>query len=418
MTAYYNEFDPFAAKWLRELIKDGLIAPGVVDERSITEVIPSDLDEFTQCHFFAGIGGWSIALRLAGWPDDRPVWTGSPPCQPFSVAGKQTGKSDERHLWPAFFDLIREQAPTTVFGEQVASAIRHGWFDDLQKDLEKQNYASAMAVLPACSVGAPQKRDRLWYVANKLANTDHDRQSTSCGTGQSGEQPEAGNDLGWSGQTSPMANPDVLGRLESVQPLPGELPEWVGSDSVNSESNRLADTKSHGNSGGLRQILGTNEKQQTRKEPGQDEAEQRINGGIISGNISMADPIDAGPQGRLCGRSDTQRENIDGHPRRDGPIGAMANTQSQGGRRGESLEESGHKELGGSDQVQLNAWGDSIGWPCRDGKTRPVPTEPTLFPLADGVSNRVGILRGAGNAIVPQVAAEVIKAFMEFEVNK
>ena len=382
MTAYYNEFDPFAAKWLRELIKDGLIAPGVVDERSITEVIPSDLSEFTQCHFFAGIGGWSIALRLAGWPDDRPVWTGSPPCQPFSVAGKQTGKSDERHLWPAFFDLIREQAPTTVFGEQVASAIRHGWFDDLQKDLEKQNYASAMAVLPACSVGAPHKRERLWYVANKLAN------------------------------------PNANGRVQSVQPLPGELPEWVGSDSVNSESNRLADTKSHGNSGGLRQILGTNEKQQTRKEPGQDEAEQRINGGIISGNISMANPIDAGPQGRLCGRSDTQRENIDGHPRRDGPISAMANTQSQGGRRGESLEESGHKELGGPDQVQLNAWGDSIGWPCRDGKTRPVPTEPTLFPLADGVLNRVGILRGAGNAIVPQVAAEVIKAFMEFEVDE
>ena len=382
MTAYYNEFDPFAANWLRELIKDGLIAPGVVDERSITEVIPSDLSEFTQCHFFAGIGGWSIALRLAGWPDDRPVWTGSPPCQPFSVAGKQTGKSDERHLWPAFFDLIREQAPTTVFGEQVASAIRHGWFDDLQKDLEKQNYASAMAVLPACSVGAPHKRERLWYVANKLAN------------------------------------PNANGRVQSVQPLPGELPEWVGSDSVNSESNRLADTKSHGNSGGLRQILGTNEKQQTRKEPGQDEAEQRINGGIISGNISMANPIDAGPQGRLCGRSDTQRENIDGHPRRDGPISAMANTQSQGGRRGESLEESGHKELGGSDQVQLNAWGDSIGWPCRDGKTRPVPTEPTLFPLADGVLNRVGILRGAGNAIVPQVAAEVIKAFMAFEGEK
>jgi len=350
MTAYYNEFDPFAAKWLRELIKDGLIAPGVVDERSITEVIPSDLSEFTQCHFFAGIGGWSIALRLAGWPDDRPVWTGSPPCQPFSVAGKQTGKSDERHLWPAFFDLIKEQAPTTVFGEQVASAIRHGWFDDLQKDLEKQNYASAMAVLPACSVGAPHKRERLWYVANKcMANANE------CGQSTPGE-------LGRSSSPAQIKNREICGTFD------------VGGGGIG-----LADTKSHGNSGRLRQILGTNEKQQTRKEPGQDEAEQRINGGIIS---------------------------------------AMANTKSQGGRRGESLEESGHKELGRSDTVQLNAWGDSIGWPCRDGKTRPVPTEPTLFPLADGVLNRVGILRGAGNAIVPQVAAEVIKAFMEFEGEK
>ena len=91
MSAYYNEFEPFAAAWLRELIKDGLIADGEVDGRSITDVEPADLKGFTQCHFFAGIGGWSYALRLAGWSDSRPVWTGSPPCQPFSVAGTRRG---------------------------------------------------------------------------------------------------------------------------------------------------------------------------------------------------------------------------------------------------------------------------------------------------------------------------------------
>ena len=80
MSAYYNEFDPKAAAWLRELIKRGLIADGVVDERSILDVSADDLVGFTQCHFFAGIGGWSYALRLAGWSDDQPVWTGSPPC--------------------------------------------------------------------------------------------------------------------------------------------------------------------------------------------------------------------------------------------------------------------------------------------------------------------------------------------------
>jgi DNA (cytosine-5)-methyltransferase 1 len=64
---------------------------------------------FTQCHFFAGIGVWSYALRLAGWPDDRPVWTGSCPCQPFSAAGKGAGFADERHLWPAWHHLIRER---------------------------------------------------------------------------------------------------------------------------------------------------------------------------------------------------------------------------------------------------------------------------------------------------------------------
>ena len=66
MTAYYNENDLNAAAWLRNLINMGEIADGEVDTRSIEDVTPNDLKGFTQCHFFAGIGGWSYALRLAG----------------------------------------------------------------------------------------------------------------------------------------------------------------------------------------------------------------------------------------------------------------------------------------------------------------------------------------------------------------
>jgi len=66
MTAYYNEIDPYAAQWLRNLIAAGHIAPGEVDTRSILDVSPSDLTGFTQCHFFAGIGVWSHALRRGG----------------------------------------------------------------------------------------------------------------------------------------------------------------------------------------------------------------------------------------------------------------------------------------------------------------------------------------------------------------
>jgi DNA (cytosine-5)-methyltransferase 1 len=167
MTAYYNEFKPEAAAMLRQLIKDGLIAPGEVDERSITEVTADDIKGFTQCHFFAGIGGWSVALRQAGWPDDRPVWTGSCPCQPFSSAGKQKGKEDERHLWPIWFNLISECRPSIVFGEQVSSAIPHGWLDGVYADMEAEGYAVGAAVLPACSVDAPHKRDRLWFMADQ-----------------------------------------------------------------------------------------------------------------------------------------------------------------------------------------------------------------------------------------------------------
>jgi DNA (cytosine-5)-methyltransferase 1 len=169
MAAYYNEIDRFAAAWLRELIKAGLIADGEVDERSIADVAADDVRGFTQCHWFAGIGGWSYALRLAGWPDDRAVWTGSCPCQPFSAAGKGDGAADPRHLWPTWFRLIAECRPATVFGEQVASIDGLAWFDRVSTDLEEAHYAIAACDLPAAGVAAPHQRQRLWFVADTNA---------------------------------------------------------------------------------------------------------------------------------------------------------------------------------------------------------------------------------------------------------
>ena len=166
IAAYYNEIDNFAAQWLRELIKAGHIAPGEVDERSIEDVTPNELLGFTQCHFFAGIGVWSYALRQAGWADDRPVWTGSCPCQPFSSAGKGRGLADERHLWPAFHHLIRECRPGVVFGEQVANKAGEAWFDLVRTDLEAEGYAAGLSVFPACGVGAPHLRKRLYWMAD------------------------------------------------------------------------------------------------------------------------------------------------------------------------------------------------------------------------------------------------------------
>lgn len=165
MTAYYNEHDPFAAAWLRELIKANLIAPGIVDERSIEDVKPDDLKEFTQCHFFAGIGVWSYALRLAGWPDDEAVWTGSCPCQPFSQAGRRRRNQDERHLWPAWRWLISQSKPRVIFGEQVAGADGITWLDAVSTELEAEGYAIGSVVLPACGVGAPHIRQRTFFVA-------------------------------------------------------------------------------------------------------------------------------------------------------------------------------------------------------------------------------------------------------------
>ena len=164
MSVYYNEIDAFAADWLRNLISSGLIPAGDVDTRSIHDVRSDDLRGYKQHHFFAGIGGWPHALLLANWPDDKPVWTGSCPCQPFSVAGRGKGTTDERHLWPEFFRLISEFRPPIIFGEQVASKAGREWLTGVFSDLERMDYAGAGADLCAASVGAPHIRQRLYWV--------------------------------------------------------------------------------------------------------------------------------------------------------------------------------------------------------------------------------------------------------------
>ena len=335
MTAYYNEFDKYAAQWLRNLIAAGHIAPGDVDDRSISDVRPSDLVGYTQCHFFAGIGGWSLALRLAGWSDDRLVWTGSCPCQPFSVAGQGHGVVDERHLWPHWFHLVRAQRPPVVFGEQVEAAIAHGWLDLVQDDLEGEGYAFAPVGIPAAGVGAPHIRQRLWFVADAVSAGRTQRWTESGGGSVAGD-----------------GGADVLG---------------------NPESQRLREARG----------LGTGCQ------------ERASDAGTAS---QLAHHHHPGPQGREPVRQRTIECAV-GQGRVAG--GTMVDTSGeQVGVPGRAWKSRG-----------ADHWTPCDWLPCRDGKWRPV--EPGTFPLAHGVSNRVGRLRAYGNAIVPQVAAQVIRAYME-----
>jgi len=252
MTAYYNEIDPYAGQWLRNLIDAGHIAPGYVDERSIEDILPNDLNGFTQCHFFAGIGIWSLALRKAGWPDDKQVWTGSCPCQPFSSAGKGDGFADERHLWPSWNHLIEQCKPTVIFGEQVASKDGLNWLDLVQTDLEGQGYAVGANDICAAGVGAPHIRQRLWFFSERLAHTCGERSQEQRRRREEPKMPSKA-----SGSYS-MADASSIGRngIESATEQEGRSLSEISSSTVGlanangsgpQQGNETAKTSGQGN---------------------------------------------------------------------------------------------------------------------------------------------------------------------------
>ena len=167
--AWYNEHDNFAATWLENLINARLIAPGFVDRRDVQDVRADDLREFTQLHFFAGIGGWSRALRLAGWRDTWNVCTISCPCQPWSsgrIDRGKLGEDDARDLWPTCFVLLAEIKPQFIFGEQVANGIAKRWIERTRRNLKSVDYHFYGEKRKASDYGSPQQRERVYFSAN------------------------------------------------------------------------------------------------------------------------------------------------------------------------------------------------------------------------------------------------------------
>lgn len=249
MTAYYNEFDKYAAKWLRNLIAAGHIAPGIVDDRSIEDVTANDLKGFTQCHFFAGVGAWSLALRRAGWPDDRPVWTASCPCQPFSTAGQSGGFTDERHLWPHFQYLAWQRRPPTIFGEQVASKDAEPWIDLVQTDLEALDYSVGAVAFPSAGVGAPHIRDRLYWMAHAAGTGSQRRQPSGQRVDAKRPSLERGGALGGLADTNSLRWEELFGEGSSGLDCGDDRERALAGLGLGSQTGRLEHAGQHDDAG-------------------------------------------------------------------------------------------------------------------------------------------------------------------------
>ena len=363
MVAYYNENDPYCVAWLRNLIDAKLIAPGYVDDRSILDVRAADLAGYTQCHFFAGLGGWSYALRLAAWPDHREVWTGSCPCQPFSMAGQRRGFADDRHLWPYWHWLIEQRRPPIVLGEQVASATE--WLTRVRDDLEAVEYAVGAVPIQAASAGSPQLRDRYWFVAERERERERERVRGEGPTSTFGTAPRMQGAHEERQRVRSDAGPDDV-RVRAV----------AGDDGERQGDKRLQRSRQFGGSSGDPQ---DHAQHVARSSQGLEECE-----GFAA---------DARPQCETAQRG-----------------GAVGVEHVAIDRWGEGWTEHEFRSRGFAAAVA--GFRGSQFVECPDGKWRRLPP-PRVRWLGNGIPARISKLRAFGNAIDSRPAQAFIESVME-----
>jgi DNA (cytosine-5)-methyltransferase 1 len=288
-----------------------------------------------------------------------------------SFAGKGKGFADDRHLWPAFFHLIAECRPSVIFGEQVAEAIKFGWLDTVQDDLEGIGYATWAHGLAACNLGAPHKRERLFFVADSGTGRGHEDARRRRENGG----PEGG--LGDSQHDGLDGIPELGGKENE-----GGMLEPEGSDLA---AGKLGDAD----------------------RSGQLQSEERNLPLEGTGELALGQPSEA-----------------------SGPGHAVADSDSRGLERAGAEEGEGQGRYAVRRRAVGGFWADAEWLWFKDKKKRPV--ESGVSPLVNGRSRRVGRvrdpgapfdanatvevrakrIRGYGNCIVPEVAEAFIRTYL------
>ena len=420
--ALYNEIDEYAAEWLENLIARGLIAPGIVDRRSIEDIRPDELRGFRQVHFFAGIGVWSYACRRAGISDDTALWTGSCPCQPFSAAGKGEGMADERHLWPAFYHHIRERRPERVYGEQVASKDGLGWLDLVFADMEKAGYAIGAVDTCSAGSGAPHIRQRLRFAAYDLGPAAS-RLADSETVGRdfrSGLRNSRQDRFGWD-VTTDFGSVVGLDYHHHHQGLEG-----LGNGHRAETGQRQGQVRPVATASGIEWVADSNF--DGRDQAGPSLSSTWDDGFIGDGTtIWLADAKgDDHENESKCYEPDFEGRSTEFFSIDDG-----TDSRTRTRRDTEGSVESGrigHNPHGFGQGMgrpcPTNGFWSNADWLfCRDGKWRPV--EPESFPLVDGSAfgvgsgcpyegkSRQGMLKAYGNAVDAEATTDFLEAFLE-----
>ena len=373
---------------------------------------------------------------------------GGIPCQPFSLAGKQKGKEDDRHLWPYMYEIVKSKKPTWVIVENVGGFVNVA-LDDVCLDLETQGYATQSFIIPACSVEAPHKRDRIWILGKLMADTESNGEDGVLRTTES-EHDQGDTRMESSsssdGRSEREVSQDVANANDTGDRTPGRTTDgdrqktvegWQEQSQLGSSrsSNDVADSKSIISNGGEHRKL-TEEREGQRKPRGEgslggkqdvaDTEPERLQGGewndqregrkVLSSEQHDRGEIrsEVGRTGGVSGKeqdvADSERLRQQGQRELERPSNTAKDSDGQTGRPNDGSQGSAGQ---GHTEPQLGGMADGVS-PRLDGHLG-FEREPSIPRVATGIPDRVNRLKTLGNSIVPQIVYNIGLAILEEE---